>query len=200
MPRVRASILLPYALKLQHGLYPTSHPGRTLEVTDPNLVPGVRPRTTISITTVRPDTEDLGEQGKLNSEQADVLLGLTNRLLRGYRAVTKDSTINELSRAGASPFRFSVDPEGTKSLTWESELTYPADPPKKLGQGSKAMGRCPCFLQGLRLRLATENERPVIPYRRSVFIPRTGKFLGTAQNQLQQTQRHHSRWRKRHGG
>ena len=44
----------------------------------------------------------------MNARQADRLLRLTNRLLRGYRRITRDATITELSRAEASPFRFPV--------------------------------------------------------------------------------------------
>jgi hypothetical protein len=141
MPRVQASISLPYVLNLRGGVYPTGQPGRALEVADPELLTGKRPRTSISITTDQRDSDDPGEQGKLNSEQAGLLLSLTNRLLRGYRAITQDSAITELSRAGASPFRFRVRVEGADSRAWEGELIYPADPPKKLARRTQTITR-----------------------------------------------------------
>jgi hypothetical protein len=134
MPRVRATIALPYVLRLRTGLYPSGQAGRDLEVTEPKLLPGTLPRTIISFTIDRRDTEDPAEQWRLNSEQAGLLLNLTNRLLRGYRALTQDSSITELSRAAASPFQFRVVSEGSSSAAWERELNYPADPPKKLSR------------------------------------------------------------------
>lgn len=134
MPRVQASTLLPYLLKLKSGLYATGRAGWDLEVGNPAFNPDVPPQTMTSITVEQRDTEEPGEQRQLNSRQADQLLSLTNRLLRVYRAVTHDSTITELSRAGASPFRFRVESTATNPSAWESELAYPADLPKKLAK------------------------------------------------------------------
>jgi hypothetical protein len=134
MPRVRASISLPYVLKIRGGVYPSGQLGHALELEEPKLFPGIRPGTTISITADQRDTENPGEQGRLNFKHADLLLSLANRFLRAYRAVTKDSAINELSRAAASPFQFRVDADGAAQVAWEAELRFPSDPPKKLAQ------------------------------------------------------------------
>jgi hypothetical protein len=134
MPRVQATLTLPYMLELKSGLYSAGHSAPDLEVREPNFLPNVQARTMISMTTDQPDTENGGEQFKLNARQADQILGLTNRLLRCYRAITGDSTITELSRASASPFRFQVVSERASTPAWVSEISYPADPPKSLGE------------------------------------------------------------------
>ena len=130
MPTIQASISLKYSLKLSRGLYPTGQPGRGLEVD--KSVPQQDPRVTtvVSITIDQPEATAPSEQGKLNARQADQLLGLTNRLLRCYRALARDATITELSRAQASPFRFRVVSKGTSPPSWVPELIYEAEPPK----------------------------------------------------------------------
>ena len=95
--------------------------------------------TVVSFTIDQPDTEDPDERRRLKSRQADQLLSLTNRLLRGYRSITKDSAITELSRAARALFGSEVDSEGANSSAWESELTYQADPPKKLAQRTQTI-------------------------------------------------------------
>jgi len=139
MPRVQATISLPYLLKLKTSVYPAGQPGPDFEIREPIFLPNVRPETMISTTTDQPETERRGEQSKLNARQADQLLGLTNRLLRCYRAVTQDSTITELSRALASPFRFQIVSQGAGPAAWESELSYPADPPKILAKRTQTI-------------------------------------------------------------
>jgi len=155
MPRVQATISLPYLLKLESGLYSAGQPGRDLEITGLNFLRDVRPHTMISITTDQPDTERRGEQSKLNARQADQLLSLTNRLLRCYRAITRDSTITELSRARASPFQLQIVSEWVSAAAWESELTYPADPPKILAK------RTQTITNQVRTLLATGSEPEV---------------------------------------
>ena len=140
MPRVQASIALPYLLKLKSGMYSAGRREDDLEVNVPSFHPDVQPRTVASIVTDQPATLDENEQRYLNSRQADRLLSLTNRLLRCYRATTRDPAIVELSRASASPFRFVVVLEGTiTSAKWESELSYPVDPPKVLSLKSQTI-------------------------------------------------------------
>jgi hypothetical protein len=137
MPRLQASISLPHVLRLTHGLYQSGQPGQELEMHQRQQRPGVQHAlrvvsptsdrsdsdiwemtashtdpTLVSLTIVHPDTEDPNVRRRLKSRQADQLLSLTNRLLRSYRSITKDSAITELSRAGASPFRFRADPDG----------------------------------------------------------------------------------------
>jgi hypothetical protein len=155
MPRIQASILLPYLLKLKTGMYATGREGWDLEVENPRFDPGVPPRTLVSITIDQRDTAELDEQEKLNFKQADLLLNLTNRLLRVYCSITKDSTIIELSRASASPFRFRVISEGDSSPAWVSELTYPADIPEKLSS------RAPTITKRVRGLLASGEEPEV---------------------------------------
>ena len=157
MPRLQASISLPYVLRLTRGLYPSGQPGQELEVHQRSQRPVLQPAselvsptsdrpdsdiwemtvshtyaTVVSFTLAHPGTEDPDEQRRLKSRQADQLLNLTNRLLRGYRSITKNTAITELSRAGASPFRFRADTDRANLSAWESELTYQADLPKKL--------------------------------------------------------------------
>jgi hypothetical protein len=155
MPRVRASIELPYHLKLEDGSYLTGHQGRELEVHQssplgdvastigPLLVgpvsgrplPSDQPyRTIVSLMETISDTEDREEQFHSNRRLADRLLLHTNRLLRSYRAFTRDATITELSRAEASPFRFVVLTDGADPISWESELVYRSTPPEALVQ------------------------------------------------------------------
>jgi hypothetical protein len=126
MPTVQASISLPYSLKLSRGLYPTDPTGQGLEVDKSAPLRDARSTTVVAATNDQPDTADPSEQRKLNARQADQLLGLTNRLLRCYRALTGDATITELSRAMASPFRFRVISKGVSPPAWEPELVYQA--------------------------------------------------------------------------
>jgi hypothetical protein len=155
MPRIQASISLPYLLKLASGSYPSGPRGVALEIWEPNFLPDVVPRTLVSITADQPDTEDPTAQRQLNFRQADQLVDLTNRLLRGYRALTHDSSVIELSRAGASPFRFRVVSEGLGLGAWDSELSYPAELPKALRE------RTETITQSIRELLASGSEPDV---------------------------------------
>jgi hypothetical protein len=128
MPRVRASILLRHWLKLGDGKYPTGRPGRELDLET------VWPRTRVSITDDQPDTSDRQEQYKLNDRQAKLLLDLTNRLLRCYRAITRNATITELSLAAASPFSFSVITGEADVSAWPAGITYKTTVPKAVAQ------------------------------------------------------------------
>jgi hypothetical protein len=151
MPRVQASVLLPYRLKLEGGLYPTNVPGQELEIHEdgprsgrassivPILVGSVsgsllpsfrRPRTVLSLTEDLRDTENPDEQSEWNGRLAERLLLQANRLLRSYRAITRNATITELSRAEASPFRFEVVPGAGTPIAWRSELIYRASRPR----------------------------------------------------------------------
>ena len=124
MPRVQASILLPYWLKLGDGEYSAGPSGPALDLdTD-------WPRTRASIVNDQRDTLDPQEQVELNNRQAKQLLSLTNRLIRCYRAITHNTTIIELSLATASPFRFSVIAAGADPPAWETEITYKSSVPK----------------------------------------------------------------------
>jgi hypothetical protein len=151
MPRVQASIVLPYRLKLESAPYPTGSPGRELEISEvgprsgkastlaPLLVGAVsgsllpssrRTKTMVALTEDLPDTLDPDEQSEWNARLAERLLLQTNRLLRIYRAITRNATFTELSRAEASPFRFGVIAEEGRPTAWRPELVYQASPPK----------------------------------------------------------------------
>ncbi len=130
MPRVQASILPPYFLKLESGLYHMGQPGQGLEIYQPPLPPANRLSTMISLTIDQPNTVDPEERSRLKIRQADQLLNLANRLLRCYRATTRNATIIELSRAEASPCRFWVMSEGADPLAWEKNLDFKAELPK----------------------------------------------------------------------
>ncbi len=119
MPRVRATIWLPYRLKLQEGSYPTGPEGLTLEVAD-----GRAQNTAVSLTRDQSDTGDPAEQSRLNGRHADQLLNLTNRLLRCYRAITRDATTTDLSREQVRRFEFRVVSEGASVSFWEGEVIF----------------------------------------------------------------------------
>jgi hypothetical protein len=91
----------------------------------------------------------------LKSRQADQLLNLTNRLLRCYRSVTQNAEIIELSRAGASPFRFRLVSIAANPSTWESEITYRASSPKPVKL------RIPGITKRVRDLLASRKEPEV---------------------------------------
>jgi hypothetical protein len=109
----------------------------------------------VSLSEDQPDTEDRDEQIELNARQADRLLRLTNRLLRSYRAITRDTTITELSRAKASPFQFRVIPEGTGFSAWEPEMIYEVHPPEIPAQRIQSITR------RVRALVASGNEPEV---------------------------------------
>ena len=160
MPRVQASIVLPYRLKLDAGPYPTGRSGQELEIHEvgprsgkastlaPILVGPVsgsllpsfrRPKTMVSLVEALPETDDAEAQTESNARLADRLLLHTNRLLRAYRAITRDATITDLSRAEASPFRFRVLSGEAAAVAWESELIYEARLPKALMQPTRSI-------------------------------------------------------------
>ncbi len=155
MPTIQASISLPYALKLNRGLYPTGQSGRGLEVEKSVPLRDTPATTVVSLTNDQPKATVASEQEKMNVRQADQLLGLTNRLLRCYRAIARDATITELSRAHASPFRFRIVPNGTSPPSWVPELIYEAEPPMIPAQ------RIQTITKGVRSLLATGNEPEV---------------------------------------
>ncbi|MGP0063695.1 MAG: hypothetical protein ACLQGP_08880 [Isosphaeraceae bacterium] len=66
----------------------------------------------------------------MNGKLAFRLLLQANRLIRGYRAIGRNASIIELSRAEASPFRFAVVGEARSEIAWRPELVYQASPPR----------------------------------------------------------------------
>ena len=124
MPRIRATVWLPFRLKLQDGAYPTGQADLQLVVHD-----GRAQGAAVSLTRDQVDTDDPAEQSRLNGRHADLLLNLTNRLLRCYRAITRNPTITELSRERAGRFEFDVVSAGGLIPVWERELIFEASPP-----------------------------------------------------------------------
>ena len=130
MPQVRATISLPYVLKLLPGVYPTSRDGRGVQVEQPTLLPDVSPKTRLSTIVDQPDAKGPDEQSRLKDRQADDLLIRANRLIRCYRAITQEAVVTELSRAEASPFRFRVISPCDDPSAWEVDLVFEATPPR----------------------------------------------------------------------
>ncbi|MDB5293039.1 MAG: hypothetical protein JWL69_4280 [Phycisphaerales bacterium] len=111
MPAIRITCNLPYALVLPAGEYPTPGEGgsvRLVEVSVPMDDGTAQARTQTSSIFDASTTE--AQQRQVRA-QADCLLRRVNHLLRWYRVTTSHATIVELTRAQASPFRFTV--EGT---------------------------------------------------------------------------------------
>lgn len=129
MPVVRVSIVLPYGLLLPSGDYPTTpqgHPVHLAEaVSGPSSGEIAEHRTVVSSVFLAADL--LGEEsaGAAQQDQAVRLLRQTNRLLRWYRAVSRNPQVVDLSRAQASPFHFVID--GTAEI-WRNPLNFEAVP------------------------------------------------------------------------
>ncbi len=127
MPDVRVAIHLPYLLLLPDGDYPTPAAGGTIslrEVGTPSVTSGpIELRTESSTLFPLPTSLDDERAKQLRVAEADRLLRRTNHLLRWYRAISRQAPITELSRAQASPFRFTIEPEGT---AWADPLEYEA--------------------------------------------------------------------------
>jgi len=178
MPRVQASISLPYLLKLSNGLYQVRAGSqyRELEINEPAppllssrgtftggpplvvgqaTMPPSQRKTVVAIVDNQPETENPEEQARLNGRQADQLLSLTNSLLRCYRAMTRNSDITELSRAEASPFRFRALAEADQAQAWEEELSFESSPPKVLSEPSETI------TERVRTLLASGSEPEV---------------------------------------
>jgi hypothetical protein len=127
MPDVRVSINLPYLLLLPAGDYPTPSVGGTIQLRETGIPsttggPGEW-RTEASTVFVPPAPLTEDEAKQLRVTEADRLLRRVNHLLRWYRAVSRQAQITELSRAQASPFRFTI--EGTNG-EWSEPLEYEA--------------------------------------------------------------------------
>ncbi len=132
MPRITASILISYALRLNEGDYPTEQPGLVLRV-----VPRSRseaslpPFTRISAEFEQADLVDRNEILKKQQAMANSLLLQTNRLLRWYRAALRDARVTELSRAQLSSCQFTVK-DASASELWGRSLQYETDIPDPL--------------------------------------------------------------------
>ena len=146
MPRLRISILSPYHLRLRGSEHPSQlHSREDREyMTRPDgwsvqlqliakvlvdyrsmLVTGV------SAEFEPPATDDRDQQFKHRRRAAERLLADTNRLLRWYRAASKQAEIVELTRAQASPFRFEVL-DGTDPTGWIDNITFESEGPRSL--------------------------------------------------------------------
>lgn len=116
MPAVRISIHLPYLLLLPPGAYPTPGVGGLVRLAERSAVSAdgsQEGRTEASATFEAPDSDDPEVQERQRRGEADRLLRRVNHLLRWYRVATGQATIVELTRARASPFRFTVEETGS---------------------------------------------------------------------------------------
>jgi hypothetical protein len=127
MPGVIVAINLPYLLLLPAGDYPTPGVGGSVHLREAGIPsatggPGEwRTEASAAFSPSSPLSDDDAKQ--LRVTESDRLLRRVNRLLRWYRAASGQAQITELSRAQASPFRFTV--EGT-ATPWAEPLEYEA--------------------------------------------------------------------------
>ena len=144
MPSVRVRIRLPFYLRLQAGDYATSPQaqGRVLTVTPHQSFPEALPRTLVSSLHDHSDPTNLDELNRLKVKFANRLLRDTNRMIRWYRAVTREADVMELTLAQASPFQYTPLEEG-QSPDWETPWTFEAITPARfegqLGEISEAL-------------------------------------------------------------
>lgn len=129
MPDVRVAVNLPYLLLLRSGDYSMLNTGEKLrlrEIRIPSTTDGPGELRTEASTVFVPPSRLVDDEAKQNRiKEADRLLRRVNHLLRWYRAASRQAQITELSRAQASPFRFTV--EGTPK-DWCEPLEYEAAP------------------------------------------------------------------------
>ncbi len=133
MPKVMASIRIPYALRLDEGDYPTEQPGLVLRVVPRSLLEKstFSSFTTISVGFDQANLLDRDEILKKQQSMANSLLLQTNRLLRWYRATLQDAWVTELTRAQVGSFQFSVT-DADASKFWSRSLQYDKDIPNLL--------------------------------------------------------------------
>ncbi len=126
---IRVQSVLPYLLRLPSGEYPSSTPGKPLHIQKksvPKLDGLGAKRTAVSLVFEAPPSVELEPQLALKGQQASLLLRQINRLIRWYRAETRQATVVELTKVQASPFVFTAE---ENQSTWGDALTFEADPP-----------------------------------------------------------------------
>jgi hypothetical protein len=112
-------------LLLPAGEYPTPGEGGSVHLTDVPLPTDDGTTYTRTQASAIFDAPDIASQQHQLRAQADRLLRRINHLLRWYRVTTSHATIIELTRAQASPFRFTVEGSeaawgGAVSLEYEA--------------------------------------------------------------------------------
>src|SRR5690242_14254127 len=123
MPELQVTISLPYLLRLRDEAYSTVPAGEVAQVRQEPEAEGRLARTTVRATFSHPETTDPDETHRLRVRDAEQLLRRTNRLLRWYRAVSRQTEIIELTRAQASPFSFEVIGGGSTGR-WIDPLVF----------------------------------------------------------------------------
>jgi hypothetical protein len=120
---IRVKLVVPYALRLNDGDYPTSPGGEVIRLTA-HPEEETRPQMIVSATFSLDEVLDAAQILLLRFQLGDRLLRRTNHLLRWYRAVRRRPDIAELTRAQASPFLFEIsggDAEGWTEPLWHEE-------------------------------------------------------------------------------
>jgi hypothetical protein len=157
MAKVRVSIDLPYRLLLPAGEYPTPGEGGSVQLQETvatAMEGAIEPKTLASMVSDADDGTDAQALTRTRHQQADRLLRRVNHLLRWYRVATGQATIMELTRAQASPFRFTV--EGTGAAWGAAPLEYATPPLPSPAAGSRA-----AFGDTVRQGLSRETDPDV---------------------------------------
>ncbi len=125
---VQVSLILPYLLRLSNGAYPDGSQGNSISLREQYMeTNGVTTKRTAVSSEFEADSSALLEkQLALKNREADALLRRANRLLRWYRAETRQFAVVEITKVQASPFVFTE--KITKSV-WGNALSFEANPP-----------------------------------------------------------------------
>jgi hypothetical protein len=157
MPQVEVSLLLPYLLHLSNGRYDTPAVGGALFVTrveEPDPLGGPsQSRTQLAHRFNAADPLAAVEIDRASGEAVDRLLRATNHFLRWYRCETQQAAIAELSRAQASPFKFT---RVADRAPWREPLIITADPPRIAARENRAR-----VAARVRRGLRTQSDPPV---------------------------------------
>jgi len=127
MREVQVSCHLPYLLALDSREYPTPAQGGSVHLsrTFSLGLENTAEQTFASMLFNADDDASPDNIDRLQREQADKLLRRVNHLLRWYRATTGQPTIIDLTRAQASPFRFTFKESGAR---WGDPSTLEYEP------------------------------------------------------------------------
>jgi hypothetical protein len=133
MTRIRVAIVLPYHLHLPDGEYPVSSPGGSmaLQGTVVATSPGQPARASTEVGAVFEEPEGAAEAAaRAAIREARSLLINVNRVIRWYRQLASCPAVFEVTRAQASPFRFTIcdsgQPWSFPSLEYEEERLAPS--------------------------------------------------------------------------
>ena len=164
---IQVSLVLPYLLRLPNGVYPTGAEGGMLSLREQYVAEQNTKRTVVSAEFDAPAFLDLKPQFALKSREAEALLKRTNRLIRWYRAETRQAAVVEVTKAQASPFVFA---EKDTKLTWGDELPFEASAPiLPTTQSIKSVARA------VKKGLASKNDPEVS----RLFFSMPNRHFGT---------------------